>query len=256
MSALLEPPTTTEELRERTAELAGEVAERLHPVEQAWDEHVALAGAVAGEAAISATREQFFAAVRAAVRNIARSPAWRTHELTTELLLLVERLRDELDADSDGTDPEWRVREVLQRILVVLQAMVRQLEHNELDRPERAARYVAQALADVEVGQVAALLDTSPRMVANYRRGEVGQIRKNPARVTLVAQLVSELLGSMTPRGALLWFDARLLEQRTPRELIDEDPATHRQALMALARGGRAQTDRGGAPHGAVDRAA
>ena len=94
--------------------------------------------------------------------NIAKSPAWRTHDLTTELLLLVERLRDELQADADGTDPEWRVREVLQRMLVVLNAMVRQLEHNELDRPERAASFVAKALADVEVGQVATLLGTTP----------------------------------------------------------------------------------------------
>ena len=46
----------------------------------------------------------------------------------------------------------------------------------------------------------------------------------------------------------LLWFDARMLDGRTPRELIDEDPATYRQPLLALARGGRAQTDRGGAP--------
>ena len=92
--------------------------------------------------------------------------------------------------------------------------------------------------------QVAALLDTTPRMVANYRNGEVRALRKNPARVTLVAQLVNELLGSMTERGALLWFDARMLDGRTPRELIDEDPVTYRRPLMTLARGGR-QTDRG-----------
>ncbi|HWK29384.1 MAG TPA: hypothetical protein VNS09_22665 [Solirubrobacter sp.] len=237
-TALLEPPATVDELRERAEELAGDVAEQLEPP-------------VAGPAPPA-----FFGPLRAAVLSLARSPAWRSHDLTTELLLLVERLRDELDADRTGTDPEWRVREVLQRMLVVLRAMVRQLEHNELDRPEHAARFVAQALADVEVGQVAALLDTSPRMVANYRRGHVGQLRKNPARVTLVAQLVHELLGSMTARGVLLWFDARQLDGRTPRELIDEDPATHRAALIALARGGRAQTDRGGARLGAVDRAA
>lgn len=244
-TALLEPPATTDELRDRAEELAGEVAEEL-------------AGDVAdaAEAAGPPSREAFFGELRAAVLSIARSPAWRTHDLTTELLLLVERLRDELEADTGGTDPEWRVREVLQRMLVVLRAMVRQLEHNGLDRPEEAARFVARALADVEVGQVASLLDISPRMVTNYRKGEVGQIRKHPARVTLVAQLVNELLGSMTPRGALLWFDARVLDGRTPRELIDEDAATHRQALIALARSGRAQSDRGGARYGAVALAA
>jgi len=253
--AALEPPTTADALRERAEELAGEVAERLQLVEHAVGEHVDAEPAVA-DATSSTSREQFFGAVRAAALSIARSPAWRAHDLTTELLLLVERLRDELEADPQGTDPEWRVREVFQRMLIVLQAMVRQLEHNELDRPERAAHYVAQALADVEVGQVASLLGISPRMVTNYRKGDVAQVRKSPARITLVAQLVYELLGSMTPRGALLWFDARMIDGRTPRELIDEDPATYRETLIALARGGRGQTDRGGARYGAVDSAA
>jgi hypothetical protein len=56
----------------------------------------------------------------------------------------------------------------------------------------------------------------------------------------------------------LLWFDAQMpaLGNRTPRDLIDEDPATHRPALMAMARGGRAQLDRGGAAYGAVEHAA
>jgi hypothetical protein len=222
-AAVLDPPSTTDELRSRAHELAEEVSDALERR--------------------LAYRAAFFTDLRRAVRNLAASPAWRKHDLTTELLLLMERLRDEMEADPDGSDPEWRVREVLQRALVVLRAMDRQLEHNELDRPEQAAQFVAQALADVEVAQVAKLLGTSPRMVVNYRNGEVGTLRKNQARVTLVAQLVNELLGSMTERGALLWFDARLLDGRTPRELIDEDPVTHREALMRLARGGRMQTD-------------
>ena len=108
----------------------------------------------------------------------------------------------------------------------------------------------------MEVGQIATLLGTSPRIVSNYREEKVGQIRKDPARITLVAQLVNELLGSMTPRGALLWFDARLLDGRTPSELIDEDPATYRAPLNDLARGGSAQTDRDGARYGALEDAA
>jgi hypothetical protein len=252
-TALLEPPLTTEALRDRANDLADEVAEQLQPTDGTAGR---LAGGSPTAGTVPASRDEFFDVVRAQVRSIARSPAWRAHDLTTELLLLFERLRDELEADPDGTDPEWRVREVLQRRVVVLNAMVRQLEHNELDRPERAASFVVQTLADVEVGQVATLLDISPRMVTNYRKGEVAQIRKNPARVTLIAQLVNELRGSMTARGVLLWFDARLFEGRTPRELIDEDPATYREPLIRLARGGRAQTDRGGARYGAVDHGA
>lgn len=256
-TTLVEPPTTEEQLRERAEQLAGEVAEQLAPAEDA-----AATAAVRTEDELRdarlARRQEFFEQMRAATRNLASSPAWRAHDLTTELLLLVERLRDELAADADATDPQWRVREVLQRMLVVLRAMVRQLMHNAIDQPVQAARFVAETLADVEVVEVGRLLDTTPRMVGNYRKGEVAQIRKNPARVTLVGQLVYELRGSMTSRGVLLWFDARTPElgDRTPRELLDEDPATHRPALISFARGGRAQTDRGGVAYGDLDHAA
>ncbi len=246
--ALLDPPATVEQLRERAEELAGEVEEQLAPAEDP----------VATAVVALARRQAFFDELRGEVLSLAGSPAWRAHDLATELLLLLERLRDEMAADADASDPEWRVREVLQRMLVVLRAMVRQLMHNEIDDPAQAAHFVAEALADVEVGEVARLLDTTPRMVGNYRKGAVSQIRKNPARVTLVGQLVYELRGSMTARGVLLWFDARVpqLGGRTPRELIDEDAATHREALLAFARGGRAQGDRGGAAYGAVAQAA
>jgi hypothetical protein len=247
-TVLLEPPATEEQLSERAEELAGDVERRLWPPDAedpARDRRVGL-------------RDEFFETLRAAATSIARSPAWRAHDLTTELLLLVEQLRDVIAADPDATDPEWRTREVLQRMVVVLRSMVRRLHHDAIDRPEQAARFVAQALADVEVSEVARLLDTTPRMVNNYRKGEVGQIRKNPNRITLIGQLVYELRDSMTPRGVLLWFDAPMprLGERTPRALIDEDPVAHRPALIALARGGRAQTDRGGATYGALGRAA
>lgn len=246
-AAVLEPPSTAEQLRARAELLADEVLGQLSP-----------GGDGDPRAARLARRAAFFEQVRAAVKSLAASPAWRAHDLTTELLLLVEDLRDAIDADPDATDAGWAVREVLQRMLAVLRAMVRQLLHNDMDQPELAAPFVADALADVPVAAVAELLGTSARMVGNYRKGAVGQVRKNPARVTLVGQLVAELAGSMTPRGVLLWFDARAaqLGDRTPRALLDEDPATHRPALIALARGGRAQTDRGGVVLGALDQAA
>jgi hypothetical protein len=237
-TAVLEPPTTEEQLRDRAELLAVDVEKRL------LDHRL--------------SRDAFFAEIRQNARSIARSPAWRTHDLTTELLLLIERLRDEMEADASATDPEWRQQEVLQRILVVLRSMVRKLEHDAIDHPEQAARFIVEALAGLEVSEVAKLLGTSPRMVNNYRKGDVAQIRKNPNRVTLIGQLVYELQSSMTPRGVLLWFDALMpaLGNRTPRELIDEDPAAHRPALMAIARGGRAQLDRGGVAYGAVEHAA
>jgi hypothetical protein len=236
-SLLLEPPTTADQLRERAQELVGDVEGRLGRDPDG-----------PGEARLAA-RQQFFDGLRARLLAVARSPAWRAHDLARELLVLLEDLRDAIAADPDATDPQWRQREVLQRMLVVLEAMVRQLAHDAIDRPEQAAEFVARTLADVEVGAVAALLATSPRMVTNYRRGHVGQLRKDPNRMTLVGQLVHELQYSMTPRGVLLWFDApmELLGGRTPRALLDEDPVAHRPALMALARAGRAQLDAGGA---------
>lgn len=224
-------------------------------VERHLAEHVTAAGPAApparersARAARVRERQAFFDEVRGAVLAVAKSPAWRAHDLARELLVLVEDLRDAIAADPDATDPEWREREVLQRMLVVVRAMLRQLAHDAIDRPEQAARFVAETLADVEVAEVATLLATTPRMVANYRRGDVGQIRKNPNRVTLAGQLVYELQTSMTPRGVLLWFDAPMdqLGGRTPRALLDEDPVANRPVLLTLARGGRGQLDTGG----------
>jgi hypothetical protein len=233
---VLEPPTTEAQLREHAQELAHDVEEHLDPASRAQPD----------------ARQTFFEELRAGVLAVAKSPAWRAHDLARELLVLVEDLRDAIDADPEANDPEWRQRELLQRMLVVLQAMIRQLDHDAIDRPERAARFVAETLADVEVGEVARLLATSPRMVSSYRRGEVGQLRRNLNRVTLVGQLVDELQYSMTPRGVLLWFDAPMaaLDGRTPRELLDDDPAANRAPLISLARGGRAQLDVGTVAYG------
>ena len=252
-TAVLKPPTTEEELRERAEGLAQDVEEQLEaPIDTTENEQ-----RDQRDQRIAA-RATFFDALRAAVLAVAKSSAWRAHDLARELLLLVEEFRDAITADPDAQDPEWRQREALQRMLVVLHAMIRQLEHDAIDRPEKAAQFVAKTLSDVEVSEVAVLLESSPRMVANYRKGQVGEIRKHPNRVTLVGQLVYELRYSMTPRGVLLWFDAPmdLLGGRTPRELLDEDPVANRDKLMALARGGRGQLDFGGVSYGDVEHAA
>lgn len=253
VSAVLVPPAAEEQLRERAEELADDVERELLPRDDAPVDGV-------GEQREMrvARRQAFFDAVRMAVRSLAGSSAWRSHDLATELMLLVEELRDAIASNPDAVDSEWREREVLQRMLVVLRTMVRQLVHDAIDRPEQAAGFVATALADVEIDAVADLLGVSPRTVTNYRAGQVGQVRKNPNRLTLIGQLVYELRGAMTPRGVLLWFatPAPALGGRTPRELLDEDPVVNRPALMALARGGRSQLDRGGALYGGVEPAA
>lgn len=250
MPALLEPPTTEEALRERAEELAHEVEERLEaPAERVEAAEV--------DDRIAA-RQRFFDELRTVVRSVAQSPAWRAHDLARQLLLLVEELRDAIEDDPEAEDLEWRQKETLQRLLIVLHTMVRQLEHDAIDRPEQAAHFVAKTLADVEDDSVATLLDTTTRMLRKYRDGDVTQIRKNPNRITLVGQLVNELQYSMTPRGVLLWFDAPMdaLGGRTPRQLLDEDPVGNRSTLMSFARSGRAQLDSGGVAYGDVEHSA
>lgn len=253
-TAVLEAPRTIEELRSRTAELADDVDEQLDLAELAFS-----TGDGSGEFETRRDqRDAFSSQLRAGIRSLAASPVWRSHDLTTELLLLNESLRDEQAADEDATDPEWRVREVLQRMAIVLEAMGRQARYTDLDDPALAAHYIATALQDIEVSDVAALLGTTTRMVASYRSGEIKTVRKNKARITWLAHLVDELRGSVTPRGAVLWFDAHFpqLNGSTPRELLEEDPQRHGPRLLALARGGRGQLDQGGAQYGALDESA
>jgi hypothetical protein len=248
-TALLEPPTDEQELRTRAEMIEREVEEALETSSAEED--------VEREQRV-ADRAKWFSELRKAVILVAKSPAWRAHDLARELLVTLVDLEDAIEADPGASDREWRGREALLRMLVVVRAMRRQLMHDVIDRPEQAAEFVATALSDVEVGAVAELLDTSARQVANYRKGEVGQIRKNPGRITLVGQLVFELIPSMTQRGVLLWFSAPMdqLGGRTPRELIDEDVQRNGRALLALARGGRGQLDQGTHPYDALEHGA
>lgn len=236
--ALLEPPTTDAGLRDQA-----------HVVWHDIDEALALERP---EQALAAERTQrvahrrrVFEDLRAAILRLARSPAWRTHDLALELLLVLEDLRAAIESDEDATDPAWREREALLRMRVVVQAMVRQLDHLAIDNPPVAAKLVAETLADVEAGEVARLLGATTKSVENWRSGRVEQIKRNPSRIALVGQLVYELRSSMTPRGILLWFDAprEQLRGRTPRELIDDDVAAAADRLLPLARGGRGQLD-------------
>lgn len=239
MPALADPPTaTTDTLREQA-----------HVIEHDIDEALALGSpdvAVANERRQRLRhRQRLFGELRDAVVTLARSPLWRAHDLARELLLTLEDLRSAIDADPKGEDPQWREREALMRMRVVIQAMVRQLDHGAIDSPPVAAKLVAETLADIEVGEVARLLGATTKSVDNWRRGRVDQIKRNPSRIALIGALVYELRASMTPRGILLWFD-RPREQfggRTPRELIDADVAVAAGKLMPLARGGRGQLD-------------
>lgn len=236
--ALLEPATTGAALRDQAAVVWHEI-----------DEELALerpGQALAAERKQRiAHRQRLFEDLHAAALRLAKSPAWRTHELALELLLVLEDLRAEIELDPDAADPEWRQRAALMRMRVVAQAMVRQLDHLAIDNPPEAAKLVAETLAGVEAGEVARLLGATTKSVENWRSGRVEQIKRNPNRIALIGQLVYELRSSMTPRGILLWFDAprEQLRGRTPRQLIDDDVAAAADRLLPLARGGRGQLD-------------
>ncbi|MGB2711217.1 MAG: hypothetical protein WBC33_06835 [Conexibacter sp.] len=238
MSALLEPPTTDAGLRDQAQVVWDDIDQAL-----AFERpEVAL---VAERAQRVAHRQRVFEDLRAAILLLVRSPAWRTHELALELLLVLEDLRAAIEHDPDAVDPQWHEREALMRMRVVVQAMLRQLDHLAIDSPPVAAKLVAETLADLEPADVARLLGATTKSLENWRHGRVEQIKRNPSRIALIGQLVYELRNSMTPRGVLLWFDAprEQFGGRTPRELLDADVADAASKLLPLARGGRGQLD-------------
>ncbi len=251
-TALLEPPTSVEELQEQAQQLKQDVDEAL-------DEGVntnAAIDAAADETAHAdriSDRDAWFAEINRLIRSVTKSPVWHAHDLARELLVTRDDLAEAIVADPDATDPAWAQRAALKRMQVVIEAMIRQLVHHAIDRPDIAAQFVARQLSDVGDADVARLLGTTPRMVSKYRSEGVKEIRKDPDRVSLVGQLVYELQSARTPRGVVLWFDAprQALAERTPLQLIEENVASARESLIPLARGGRGQLDTAG--RGAVE---
>jgi hypothetical protein len=159
------------------------------------------------------------------------------------LLVLLFDLQETLEGDAVGADPEWQARRALLRMRDVLDTMRRRLGHERLDDPGEAARFVASALDGVERESVAELLGVGERSVRNWQQGAVAQIRKNPDRVVLVAQLVETLLGSWTPRGVVAWFHTprAQLGGKAPLSLIERDAQASAVPLRELARSERGQ---------------
>ena len=245
MSVVAEPsPTTTGDgLRERIEALEHDVFAALRPYQEPSTRD--LRNDPLSRKRRVTERDRWFERVHGEILGLARDPVWRDHALKVELLLTLEDVRAEIALDRDALDEGWKVRYAMKIMHVVVQAMLRQLDHAAIDDPAYAARFVAEELATVEVGEVAKLLGATTKSVQNWRRGRVEQIKRNPKRITLIGQLVYELRNSWTPHGIVMWFD-RSREQfdgRTPREMIDADVAEATGKLLPLARGGRAQLD-------------
>jgi hypothetical protein len=244
MSALAAPPTSSDDaLRERVEALERDVFAALKPYQEPSTRD--LRNDPVSRKRRIGERERWFERVRDEILGLARDPAWRDHALARELLLTLEDVRAEIALDRDALDEGWKVRYAMKIMHVVVQAMLRQLDHAAIDDPAYAARFVAEELRNVEIGEVARLLGATTKSVRNWREGRVEQIKRNPDRITLIGQLAYELRNSMTGHGILFWFD-RPREQfgeRTPRELIDADVTDASGKLLPLARGGRAQLD-------------
>lgn len=243
MSALATPPTTGDGLRERIEALAHDLDAALRPYDEPSTRD--LRNDPVSRKRRVGERDRWFERVRGEILGLARDPAWRDHALKVELLLTLEDLRAEVALDHDALDEGWKVRWAMKIMEDVVRAMLRQLDHRAIDDPAFAARFVAEELRTVEVGEVARLLGATTKSVRNWREGRVEQVKRNPERITLIGQLVYELRNSTTPHGILMWFDAPRdhLGDATPRELIDADVADAARKLLPLARGGRAQLD-------------
>jgi len=244
MSVVAEPiPAIDAGLRERVEALEQDVFAALKPYQEPSTRD--LRNDPVSRKRRVTERDRWFERVRGEVVTLARDPMWRDRALKVELLLTLEDLRAEIALDRDGLDEEWKVRYAMKIMHVVVQAMLRQLDHAAIDDPAVAARLVTEELRNVEIGEVARLLGATTKSVRNWREGRVEQIKRNPDRIALIGQLVYELRNSMTGHGILLWFDAprEQFAQRTPRELIDGDVADAGRKLLPLARGGRAQLD-------------
>jgi hypothetical protein len=242
MSALADPiPATGAALRERIEALEHDVFAALKPYQEPSTRD--LRNDPVSRKRRVTERNRWFERVRGEILGLARDPAWRDHALMIELLLTLEDLRAEIALDRDALDEGWKVRYPMKIMHVVVQAMLRQLDHAAIDDPTVAARFVAEELRNVEVREVARLLGATTKSVQNWRRGRVEQIKRNPTRITLIGQLVYELRNSWTGHGVLMWFDVprEQFGEQTARELIDADVADAARKLLPLARGGRGQ---------------
>lgn len=151
-------------------------------------------------------------------------------------------LRRAIEAAPDGADPGGAIELAALMVGDVVRRVGRRLEHDTLDDPRAAADFVFATLPAAGAGDLGHLLGVSTKTVGAWRAGR--PVTRNADRVVLVAQVLTHLRASMTPRGVVQWFAAprAQLDGRTPLELLDAaGAAAAREPLTALARGLRGQ---------------
>lgn len=194
------------------------------------------------EEPLSERRWSWYQVLEDAVLDMSNSLPEGTEDYDARKLFefLIE-LRRAITADPEATDERGEVELATMKMRDVVRRIGRRLEHNVLDDPNSAAQSIFATLPSIGVGELSRLLGVSTKTVNTWKGG--GPVTRNAERVVVLAQLLTYLRSSMTPVGLVMWFDAprHQLGGRTPLELLDENEAAAREALVSLARGSRGQ---------------
>lgn len=191
---------------------------------------------------VDARPDAWYATIEDAVLDLYGTlPAGAHDSEVAQLFYYLTELRRRLG--HNGESPEQRARADLSALKLgdVVRRLERRLQHDALEVPEDAARFVYETLNAVDVSDQARLLGVSTKTLATWKRG--GRVQQNKDRVRLVAQLVSYLRTSMTQTGVLMWFDdeSDLLGGVTPLSMVASGEPGAWSRLLSYARGGRAQ---------------
>jgi len=161
------------------------------------------------------------------------------------LLVYMVELRRAIVEDPEAEDGDGRVELKRLQMLDVVKRIERRLQHDLLDVPDVAARFVFDRLNSLSATELAKLLGVSTKTIGAWRGGS--PVKHNVDQVTSVAQIVYNLTRSMTPRGIWLWFNSRqdALDNDSPLSRLSAGLEAGNEEWVAsvksLARGGRAQ---------------
>lgn len=150
------------------------------------------------------------------------------------LLILLKRARDAYAEDNRDD-----LRLIVVGMKTVLARLRQQGRHAQIEDPSEALDFLDSSLDGWTAEELSRVVGAQPRVLTNWRSGT----QPRPAareRLLLVTELVAGLRTSMTARGIRMWFDNPVpkLDNRSPQQLLDEDAAGHRTALVEFVRGG------------------
>lgn len=150
------------------------------------------------------------------------------------LLILLKRARDAY-ADDNRDD----LRLIVVGMKTVLARLRQQGRHAQIEKPSEALDYLDSSLDGWTADDLARVVGAQPRVLTNWRSGTQPRSAARE-RLMLVTELVADLRNTMTARGVRMWFDNPVpkLGNRSPQQLLDEDAAGHRTALVEFVRGG------------------